>query len=78
MAMSGMPPAEPGAQLAQLSLVLSQQHAGNAMFGLADAIVRIAQGCPDPRGAIELIHELLDVGVPAAAPPSPTESETPT
>ncbi len=71
-------PTEPGAQLAQLSLAFAKNLGAiggdipsKALFYLADAIVRIANGCADPRQVIELTIELLTAAVPGpAAPPS--------
>ena len=73
--MTGMPPAEPGAQLAQLASLLAKNNVPDALFSLADAIVRIANGTANPRAVAESIRELLDVAIPA---PAPVVTEPPT
>lgn len=75
MAMFG-PPIEPGAQVANFSLALANNEVSRALFLLTDAMVRIANGTPDPRHVADLTIELINAAIPVATPAA-TTTDTP-
>ena len=85
MATSGFPPIaiEPGAQVAQFTLVLAKNDVAIACFLLVDAMTRIANGSGvnNPRqyaeNAIELIATAFGITPPASASTDPNGSTPP-
>lgn len=71
MAISGLPPipTDPGAQLAQYTLALTNGDVPKALFYLTDALVRIANGAANPREVAEVVLRLVNDAIPA--PPAP-------
>lgn len=73
MAMFG-PPIDPGAQVANFSLALASNEVSRALFLLTDAMVRIANGTPDPRHIADLTIELINAAIPVTPPAPPATS----